>query len=170
MERGTAQPDLEQVTVDISARVVARLAPREVPLFRPISAAFLADPNGVQQQRSKGDQMLGFGDGSALPMLTPVVLAVVSQVVAFLAQQLTASLRAETPGVVNALVKRAFKPLRLAAEGGEPAAPAPAPELTDKQLEQVRTIALEKASQLGLPANQAELLADAVIGELAVTT
>jgi hypothetical protein len=34
----------------------------------------------------------------------------------------------------------------------------------------VRSIALDKATQLGLPGNQAELLADAVIGELAVTT
>jgi hypothetical protein len=66
------------------------------------------------------------------------------------------------------VVKRAFKPLRAATEGTEPAAATP--ELTDKQLEQVRTIALEKARQLGLPANQAELLADAVIGELAVAT
>jgi hypothetical protein len=169
VERAAAQPDLEQVTVDISGRVVARLAPQEAPLFPAISAAFLADPNAVQRQPAGGgDQMLGFGDGSALPMLAPVVLAVLSQVVGFLAHELTVSLRAETPGVVNALVKRAFKPLRAATEGTEPAAASP--ELTDKQLEQVRTIALEKARQLGLPANQAELLADAVIGELAVAT
>jgi hypothetical protein len=78
------------------------------------------------------------------------------------------SVRSEAPGVVSDLVKRAFKPLRAASARAEPAAAAP--ELTDKQLQQVRTIALEKATQLGLPGTQAELLADAVIGELAVTT
>ena len=49
-------------------------------------------------------------------------------------------------------------------EGEETAAPT---ELTDEQLEQVRTIALEKARALRLPQAKAELLADSLVGSLA---
>ena len=40
-------------------------------------------------------------------------------------------------------------------------------ELTDEQLHEVHRIALEKAKQLKLSADKAELLADSLVGELA---
>jgi hypothetical protein len=54
-----------------------------------------------------------------------------------------------------------------------PAAAPPAPdvaqaaELTDEQLEEVRKLAIEKAKQLKLPKDKAELLADSLVGSLA---
>jgi len=41
------------------------------------------------------------------------------------------------------------------------------PDLTEEQLEQVRALALEKAQQLKLAPDKAELLADSLVGSLA---
>jgi hypothetical protein len=48
-----------------------------------------------------------------------------------------------------------------------PPAPDESAELTDEQLEEVRRLAIQKAKQLKLPKEKAELLADSLVGSLA---
>jgi hypothetical protein len=154
-----------QLIAAVARDQVAQVAPQELVLFRAQSAAYFADPDRAPQTRAGKEEMLGFGVGEAAVLLTPVILRVSKEVVAFLAEQVQKSLATQTPGLVDDLVKSLFKRLRPAS------GPAPAATpLTTAQLAQVRRLALEKAQQDGLAEPQAALLADSIVGGLVVAS
>jgi hypothetical protein len=160
-----ADPTQAQLIAELSRDLVAQTAPQELPLFRPISEAYFKDPEKTLKREAGKDEMLGFGAGVAVTFLTPIVLAIMTQVVSFLIEEIGKSLRSEGSSLTSDIVKRMFRKFR----GGEsPEGKAP-PALTPQQLAQVRELALEKAQQLNLPPNQAGLLADSIVGSLAVT-
>jgi hypothetical protein len=142
---------------------VERAAPEELPLFRATSDAYFDDPAALERQRSR-DEMLGFGVETAVMLVTPVALAVAKDVIEFIGTHLRARAEKEGAGaidhVLDRLLRRDDEPASLAV----PTGPA---ELTDEQLEQVRTLALEKAKQLKLSDAKAELLAESLVGSLA---
>ena len=121
--------------------------------------------------------MLGFGVGGAVTFLTPVILAVATEVVTFLALELSKQLKAETTDTITALIKRLFKPLKSKAEaagadGGSGGGSKPAadpPPLSQQQLTKIRKLVYEKAKQFQLVDDQAALLADSMVGNLVVT-
>ena len=144
-------------------RVVERAAPEELPLFRPTSEAFFADPTALERREGR-DDMLGFGVDSALVLLTPVALAVARDVVDFVVAQVRSRLHDEGESAVQGALDRVF---RRGDRKPETAAAGADAELTDEELGRVRTIALEKARQLRLSPDRAVLLADAIVGGLA---
>ena len=142
---------------------VERAAPEELPLFRATSDAYFDDPDALEQRRSR-DEMLGFGVETAVMLVTPVALAVAKDVIEFIGTHLRARAEKEGAGAIDRVLDRL---LRRGHEPADPAAPAAPAELTDEQLEQVRTLALEKAKQLKLSDAKAELLAESLVGSLA---
>ena len=154
----------DDVLVAALARAsVERAAPEELPLFRATSEAYFDDPAALEKRRS-GDEMLGFGIDSAVMLLTPVALAVAKDVIEFIGTQLRARAEKEGEGAIDRVLDRLLR------RNGEPAAataPAAPAELTDEQLNQVRALALEKAKQLKLSDEKAELLAESLVGSLA---
>ena len=153
-------PETDDALVAALARAsIERAAPEELPLFRATSAAYFEDPAALERGRS-GDEMLGFGAEAAMMLVTPVALSVARDVIAFLGQQLKAQAAKEGEGAVRSVLARI-----LHRDGKEPAADVP--ELTDEQLAQVRTLAIEKAKQLRLSDDKAELLAESLVGSLA---
>jgi len=113
--------------------------------------------------------MLGFGVESAVVLLTPVALTVAKDVLGFLREQLKKQADEHGDEAFDWLVKKIFR--RGDDKADAPAAAPPdvaqAAELTDEQLEEVRKLAIEKAKQLKLPKDKAELLADSLVGSLA---
>jgi hypothetical protein len=169
-----ASPDRQQLIVAAAHWVIAEVAPQELPLVTPISTAYFADAEDTLRRRTNKDEPLGFGvPADAAQLLTPIVLAVTTQVVTFLAEEIRKSVNAETPELIDDLVKRLFKKLRptnTETPTIESEAMASQPTLSRRQLTQVREIALEKGRQLGLTSSKAELLADSLVGGLAVPT
>ncbi|MFI7150133.1 hypothetical protein ACIBO2_34870 [Nonomuraea sp. NPDC050022] len=106
--------------------------------------------------------MLGFGLESAVILMTPVVLPVVSAILDQLAQDVA---RVVTDRGKDGLRRTMRALLRRTAEAENDALP-PVPPLTPEQLARVRMTAIEKTRQMDLPEDKAELLADAVIGSL----
>ena len=158
-------PETDEALVAALARAsVERAAPEELPLFRATSEAYFNDPEALTKRRS-GDEMLGFGVDTAVMLVTPVALAVAKDVIQFIGTQLRARAEKEGAGAIDRLLNRLLRSDDEAppAEG----APAAVPELTDEQLEQVRTLAIEKAKQLKLSDAKAELLAESLVGSLA---
>jgi hypothetical protein len=160
-----SEPAVDDALVAQLARsALAQAAPEELPLFRATSEAYFEDPESLGRTGS-GDDMLGFGVDAALVLMTPVALTVARDVLNFVVAQVR--VQADEHG------KEAFDRLadRLLRRGESAARPATAepgpPELTDEQLEQVRALALEKAVQLKLAPDKAELLADSLVGSLA---
>jgi hypothetical protein len=151
----------DRFVADLARATVERAAPAELPLFGPTSEAFFEDPAGLERSGG-GDRMLGFGAEAAMLLVTPAALSVAKEVVGFLAAQVRARLRDEGEGAVQRTLDRIFRH-----KGSEtPNGPKP-PELSDEQLERVRALALEKARQLKLPPDKADLLADSLVGSLA---
>jgi hypothetical protein len=167
--------DRQQLILEAARDVIAEVAPQELPLVTPISTAYFANPEDTLRRRRSKDKPLGFGvPAEATQLLTPIALAVTTQVVSFLAEAIGKSIKAEAPDVINDVVKSLFRKLRRTQAVASPSATTAQPQsqasLTPAQLRQVREIAVQKARQLGLTAGKAELLADSLVGGLAVTS
>jgi hypothetical protein len=156
----------DALVAELARSAVSQAAPEELPLFRATSEAYFENPDALRAERS-GDDMLGFGVDQALILLTPVALAVSREVLTFLVGQLRAQAHEHGKEAIDRLVARLLR------RGAKPTSETPAaeaeaepPELTEEQLEEVRAIALEKARQLKLAPEKAELLADSLVGSL----
>lgn len=149
--------DQRQLLIDLSRDIVAQTAPQELPLFRPIIEAYLKNPEKTLKGQRNKDELLGFGITEVTMLLTPLVLATMTEVIKFV--------KDEYPGMVNSAVKSLFKQFR-STEQDKQKLPPP---LTPEQLKRVHNIALEQAGSL-LPAEQAKFLADAVTGSLVVAS
>jgi hypothetical protein len=154
-----ATPD--DLVAALARATVERAAPEELPLFGPMSEAYLADPSALDDGKRR-DAMLGFGVDAAVLLVTPVALQVARDVLGFLHEQLRERAREHGEGAIDRIIARLVGKKDETPEAAEPAA-----ELTDAQLEQVRALALEKARALKLSDERAALLADSLVGSLA---
>lgn len=152
---------LNQFVSELSRDLVSEVAPQELPLFRAASEAFYKDPENLTAERPATDDMLGFGTGEAVALLTPVIIAVSQQVVLFVMEQVKKSGEEQGATLINETVKKMFKKFRPARKDG----PVP---LDSEQLAQVRKMALKQALELKLSEQRARLLADAIVGRLAI--
>ena len=157
----SARSDDDALVAALARASVERAAPEELPLFRATSEAYFDDPSALERPKSR-DDMLGFGVDAAVMLVTPVALAVARDVIQFIGTHLRARAEKEGEGAIDRVLDRLLR------RDDEPVAtPASPAELTDDQLEQVRTLALEKAKQLKLSDAKAELLAESLVGSLA---
>ena len=157
----------DELVAELAREAVAKTAPQELPLFRATKEAYFRDPEGTLRAQKAKDEMLGFGVETAVTLLAPIALAVGKDVIQYLVAQAGEAAKDEGGPRLRRLVRRMFGKT----DGAEPAAaeavddPEP-PALTPEQLAEVRAIAVEKARQLNVPPEQAELLADAMVGDL----
>ena len=144
----------------LARATVEKAAPEELPLFHATSEAYFENPQALEQRAAK-DEMLGFGVDAAVVLLTPVVLQVAKDVIGFLGEQLRERAREQGEGAIDRVIAR------LVNRDGEAEA-EPVAELTDDQLEQVRALAIKKGRALKLSDERATLLADSLVGSLAL--
>jgi hypothetical protein len=152
---------IKQLVGDLSRDLVTQVAPQELPLFRANSEVFFRNPDELAVNRKAKDDMLGFGDGGIIVLITPVVLMVTQQVVLFVIEQVKKSAQEQGSALIDESVKKMFKKFRPV-DGKKPN------PLTAEQLAQVRKVALKKAQELKLSDERARLLADALVGSLAI--
>jgi hypothetical protein len=170
------QTPANALVAQLARAAVAQAAPEELPLFRATSEAYFKDPAALERQAS-GDDLLGFGVADALVLVTPIALSVAREVLDFVVDEVGAHARETGRDVIDRLADRLLRRGDRDAQvgdgaerGGDMAASAAADvlSLTDEQLRQVRALAVEKAQQLALPPEQANLLADSLVGSLAI--
>jgi hypothetical protein len=155
----------DQLVVDLARESVAQVAPQELPLYRATSELYLRNPDRLLQAQKGRDEPLGFGVDAGVVLLTPVIITVTKEVVEFVAAEVMKSVRTESSNLISEFVKKMFKRFRREGEARGEELPPP---LTPEQLRSVRELALEKARQLQLSPSRAELLADSLVGNLAV--
>jgi hypothetical protein len=160
---GTPTPSVadRQLITDLSRDLVAAVAPQEMPVFRPVSTAYFDDPERLTRGARGRDDMLGFGVGEVSVFLTPVALAVMTEVVAYLKGELARLLAHEASASVEDLVKALFRRFRP-----PDAESRRIPGLNREQLTEVRRIAFKKAREMHIGEERAGLLADATVGSL----
>jgi hypothetical protein len=162
-------------TRELARQAVGRLAPNELAFFEDTADAYFDDP--ARTSRKARPEPLGIGiDAVAIGTWTVFALPVAASVAANMA---TDFLRADHRRGWWRRRRRARPETRPdsppAAEGTAPAlpaAPTPAPDnpfaapgqprLVDEMT--LRRIAFDRARSLGLPYDQARLLADAILG------
>jgi hypothetical protein len=156
--------DQNRLIADLTRDIVAQTAPQELPLFRTMSAAYFKNPDKVLKDQSGKDEMLGFGVSEAVIMLTPSILAIMSQVVTFVTAEVQKSVATNSADVIADLVSKMFKKFRPAEKKDQENLLA----LTTEQLTRVRNLAYQEARKLALSDAQADLLADSIVGSLVI--
>ena len=131
--------------VDTARSVVTDLAPDELALFEPVSRAYLRDPKKVLSDRERPGAVLGSGIDIAIALLSPVALAVATSVYEHLLDK-TGEKIVEAGG-------KLFKRLSR---------PKGAPTITADQLDGLRTLAIERAKELGVADDLAEKVGDSL--------
>lgn len=156
----------EELVRDFARTVIERAAPEELVLFDDSAADYFRDPQAVLDP-ARRDEAVGFG--LDLAMLTPYVLAVAGPVLAYLVKTVAGVVKEESTPLIRGWVKRLFRrgepgpeEPRRTPEAAEPEVPT----LTPAQAAEVRELAHARALDLGLPQEQARLLADSVVGGL----
>ena len=142
-----------EIVGSLGRELVSRLAPEELPLYPSLLSRF-EGKNGGRGKASSRDQILGFGIGEAAVLLTPVILSFAR---GFWDALIAEAAQTTLHGVLKHL--RVGRAGQRDGSGGVP--------LTTEQLTQVRKVAEREASRLQVPARQAKLLADAMVGLLA---
>ena len=152
-----------QLIAELARDLISQTVPQELPLFRANSEAFFTNPEKLLAGQKGKEEMLGFGVGEAITMMSPAILMITSEIVKFLIEELKKTVKDESSALVSETVKKMFKKFRP--EENKENSPAP---LTPEQLAQVRELALKKARHLKLSDARCKLLADALVGSLAV--
>lgn len=150
-----------QLVTDVAREWLAEVAPQERALFRSISEAYFQNPDKVISEQAGKDELLGFGAAEAATLITPILLAMSSEVLKYLFAEAQKAMQNESTNLINEKVKSWFNKFRQKEDKKSP------PPLTSEQLEQVRKIAVKKAQQLKLSEKNSKLLADAIVGSLA---
>jgi Na+/H+-translocating membrane pyrophosphatase len=143
----------QALIAELTELALSQAAPDELVLFDDTAQEYFADPQAALTASSK-DTAVGFG--LELVMITPVALAVGGYVL-----QALASLLSERALVAGG--RSASSVLRKLLRKGQP---DPTLTLTPEQTQYVRQVALERANALGMPPQQAHLLADSFVGAL----
>ncbi|MFD6231333.1 hypothetical protein ACFWFZ_31405 [Streptomyces sp. NPDC060232] len=139
-------------TARLARSAVADIAPDELELFDQTAQAFFARP--VPRRAVTLQDPAGMGLESVVGVLSGVALAVATSVLQHIAVQ-----TADRTRSVFRLGRR-----REAA----PSAPNPEP-VSVTRLGELRELARKRGMELGLSADRAELLADALVGGLALS-
>jgi len=152
-----------QLVADVAKELLVQVAPQEKALFRSIRDSYFKNPDKTLADQKAKDEMLGFGAAEAVTLITPFVLAVTSDVIKFLFEEAQKVMQSESTSLINDTVKSWFSKFRHKDDKKSP------PPLTAEQLEQVRKIAIKKAQQLKLSEKNTKMLADAIVGSLAIS-
>src|SRR5438874_338517 len=82
--------DQDQLITQVAHDVVAQMVPQELPLFPTISEAYFKNPRKMREGQEGKEEMLGFGmEVVSAALMSPIVLAIVNDVVQALAQEVT---------------------------------------------------------------------------------
>jgi hypothetical protein len=143
----------EALIAELTELALSRAAPDELALFDETAQEFFDDPHAALSASSK-DTAVGFG--LELVMITPVALAVGATVLQALGSLLSERMLTAGGRSASSLLRRLLRK----------GPPDPHLTLTPEQTRYVRQVALERANALGMPPQQAHLLADSFVGAL----
>jgi hypothetical protein len=153
-----------QLISDIAHELITEIAPGELPLFRVTSEAYFENLDKELKLLEPTDEMLGFGLDMAITFLTPVVLALTTKVVTFLADKVRESIKEASGELVTKFVEKMFKS-NPPTEERDKKTPL---TLSGEELAQLRQLMLDTAKRLRLPNDKTESLVNAIVAKLAI--
>ncbi|WP_152471591.1 hypothetical protein [Nocardiopsis gilva] len=163
--------EYSQLHIALARTAVERAAPDELPLFDVTSDAYFARRKQSRRHRN-ADRMLDFGVDEAVTLVSHAALVAAGYSVDYLAQR-----SGEAAGqVVERTTASWWKRLMVwKREPEEPTQPTAQPDdveqpisLTRDQLAAVRELAHQRSVDAGVSDETARLIADSIVGELAL--
>lgn len=148
----------QEIISAIARDALAEVSPAELPLLPAVERAYFQRGGSVTSDR---ESALGFGVGTELAALAPAALALATEVCSFAATQIGEAAKKEGSALISERVRLLFKRFHSGQQTS-------ASGLSGAQLAAVRKLAHEKARALKIPEDRATLLADAIVGSLAV--
>lgn len=150
--------DADQFVVGIARDLVTQVAPQELSIFQDTCDAYFANPAKMLKGQDGQEEPLGFDivSSASTILITPIALAIVDEVTRIIVDKVAKS------GTFSKLLQKLHLTRRANKKVTLPL------RLTPEQMKQVRKVAVEKAGQCNLPKAQAELLADSLVGKLAM--
>lgn len=137
--------------------VVQEFAPEELPLLAVLRHADQAHVERGFRHRRNRDDLLGFGIGETVVLVTPIVLTAIQQVVNRIADSAADSAYARFRVWLRRMLHRKDSPARL-------------PHFGAAELGEVHSRILMEAGRTGMDECLAEQLADRVIARLAMAS
>jgi hypothetical protein len=151
-----------QLVADIAHDMIAETVPQELALFSLTSETYFQNPDKMRQSQKGKDEMLGFGvDAATVALLSPIILTIVDEAIKVITGEVIPE-HIKKSGIVRKLFKR-DRPVRE--ENKQVELPQ---SLTPDQLQKVQEQAISSALQFKISREQAELLANVLVGKLAL--
>ncbi len=147
-----------QLVDDLGSDLVARFAHQEMDLFRATSEAYFKNPAKMLKQGTSKDESLGFGvvEVSSAILMSPIILKIVDEAIKSIVEEV------KETGIIKKLLKKIGVVKDEEKKVQLPLAP--------EQMRQVHDTALKTALQFNLTEPQARLLADSLVGRLALVS
>ncbi|MDQ2997591.1 MAG: hypothetical protein M3R61_11115 [Chloroflexota bacterium] len=145
----------------LARAIVHDAAPEELDLFDEYAVAYLDNPDPRAHKQQAPDSPLASGIPDILQAITPVATAMASAAIAYL---LPTTAQIVREGVSDVFKERLKLFLSRKAIRRPVANPSP---ISVEQLNHIRRIAIQQARQFGISAAEADILANALIGQLA---
>lgn len=155
---GTPSVDSELI-VQLSRELLEEVAPEELDLFDELATEYHANPVPPDRSARTRDDALGFGLDAELIAISPAVIAAMTACLNFIVGIISESLKNQGETFINAQLKKLF-------EGKKPTDSSLS--LDTEQLRHVRKLTLHEARRFGMGKAEADKLADALIGRLAM--
>lgn len=135
--------------------VVANIAVEELEFFDVVSTAYCRNPGKLLADRVRPGEQLGSGFDTVVPVVSPVALAVAFSVYQHLVDR-----------AGEAVVRRGVHVLRRLRRRVEPDPELLRVGITRERLDEVKALAVARATELGLSPEDARRLADALCRSL----
>ena len=155
----------EALLSSLSLEVVKNVAPGELDLFDDIKDEFLKNPDAfvAKTRPVKGDKMLAFDGAIAGEFVISAVLPVVWSVISFIAKSGIDSFK-------DAAAKRIGTVVSDTVQGKGSTVQKDTAQKTDplskERIQQIKACAIASAQTQGISEQQAEVIADIIIGKL----
>ncbi len=151
--------DSKDLVRQLAEEAVVTIAPPQAELFALVAPTYLENPAGILKAGKQRDEALGFGVGVAETLLVAAAVYVANAVTEHLISRATDAGLRQGRSRISRLLGR--NPKRETAT-----IPPETFPLTTITADTLRETALEKGMQAGLPEQKAQLLADAIVGNL----
>jgi hypothetical protein len=146
--------------------VVTEVAPEELDLFDELIGEYFRNPAPPKPGTASPDDPLGFGLGETMAAVVPAAGAMVSVAIQFILTEFVNTTTEETAEAMKAKIRSLFKKEenQVAPEKQD----SGVHPLTKEQLEAVKKLARKQAVQFGISPEEANKMANALIGSLAL--
>lgn len=153
-------PEMRSLIDDLSRSAVGQVAPEELDMFDELSQEYYDDPTPPDPNEEASDDALGFGMGAMLAAMTPAATAATTLLISFLVQVVVQSVADEGADRIRNTVRRML--------GKEVPPDTPEVGLSREQLAEAKRMTYEEAVRFGVDESEAERLASALVGRLAL--